>query len=163
MPVWRDAVPGDEEAIHRLLRDMAEHERLGAEFRATPADYARELFGPAPSARAMLADDAAGGPVAVCLFYRTFPSFAGRPALWIEDIYVAPAHRRRGLARAAFARVARLALDAGCVAVEWNVLDWNAPAIAAYRAMGAVARDEWTDMRVSGDALRRLADTKEAA
>lgn len=158
---WRDAVPGDAAAIHRLLREMAACEHLSHEFRATVEDYARELFGPLPSACAMLAEDA-GEAVGVCVFYRTFPSFAGRSALWIEDIFVAPSHRRRGLARAAFARVARLAVGQGCVAVEWNVLDWNEPALAAYRAMGAAPRDGWTDMRVSGDALRALAG-KEAA
>ncbi len=110
----------------------------------------------------MLAEDA-GASVGVCVRYRTFPSFAGRPAMWIEDIFVAPSHRRRGLARAAFAQLARLAVEQGCVAVEWSVPDWNEPALAAYRAMGAVPRDGWTHMRVSGDALRALADRKEAA
>ncbi|MFL1461283.1 GNAT family N-acetyltransferase [Roseococcus sp. DSY-14] len=156
-PAWRDAEERDVPAIHRLLRAMAAYEKLEHEFRATAEDYRRELFGPAPSARALVAE-AAGEAVAVCLFHRTFPSFSGRAALWIEDIFVQPAHRRRGLARAAFAEVARRALAEGCGFVEWNVLDWNAPAIAAYRAMGAVARDGWTDMRLSGDALTRLAE-----
>ncbi len=157
MAAWRDASEGDVPAIHRLLRAMAVYEKLAHEFHATEADYGRELFGPRPSARALVAE-AEGEVVAVCLYYRTFPSFAGRPALWIEDIFVVPSHRRQGLARAAFAEVARRALAEGCAFVEWNVLDWNAPAIAAYRGMGAVARDGWTDMRLSGDALTRLAE-----
>ncbi len=134
MAAWRDAVPGDAAATHRLLREMAEYERLA--FHATAGDCARELFGPLPSARAMLAEDA-GEAVGVCLHYRSFPSFAGRPAPWIEYIFVAPSHRRQGLARAAFAQVARLAVEQGCVAVEWDVPDWNGPALPAYRAMGA--------------------------
>ena len=142
--------------MHRLVRDLAAYENLLHEFDATPTDFAAGLFGAQPMAHAMLAE-ADGAAVGVCLWYRTFSSFAGRPAIWIEDAFVEPAHRGRGLARAAFNLLAQRALAGGCVAVEWNVLDWNAPAIAAYRAMGAVARDGWTDQRVSGDALIRLA------
>lgn len=157
MFVWRDATAEEVGEVHRLVRALAEYERIPHEFAATEADYARALFGPAPEAGAMLCW-AEGRAVAVCVVTRTFSTFAGRPGLWIEDIFVEPAHRRRGIARAAFAHVARRALAEGCAHVEWNVLDWNAPAIAAYRAMGAVPREEWTDMRLSGDALRRLAE-----
>lgn len=153
---WRDATLADVPDILRLVRGLAVYEKLEDEFQATEADYARAFFGPHPHAFAMLAEvDAAA--VAVCVWYRTFSSFAGRPAIWIEDIFVDPGHRKQGLARAAFARLAARAVDEGCAALEWNVLDWNAPAIAAYRAMGAVGREEWTDQRVSGDALTALA------
>lgn len=157
MFAWRDARPEDVGEVHRLVRALAAYEKLLHEFAATEADYARALFGPTPEARAMLCW-VEGRAVAVCVVTRTFSTFAGRAGLWIEDIFVEPAHRRRGIARAAFAAVARQALAEGCAHVEWNVLDWNAPAIAAYRAMGAVAREEWTDMRLSGDALGRLAE-----
>ena len=153
---WRDATPSDLPDILRLVRGLAEYEKLEQEFHATEAGYAEAFFGPQPHAFAMLAE-ADGAAVAVCVWYRTFSSFAGRPAIWIEDIFVDPAHRKQGLARAAFALLARRALNEGCAALEWNVLDWNAPAIAAYRAMGAVGREEWTDQRVSGDALTLLA------
>jgi len=153
---WRDATPDDVDEVHRLVRGLAEYEKLLHEFHATPQDFAASLFSPRPVAHAMLAE-VDGRAVGVCLWYRTFPSFAGRPAIWIEDVFVEPAHRRRGLGRAVFCHLAARALDEGCAALEWNVLDWNAPAIAAYRAMGAVPREQWTDQRVSGDALIRLA------
>ena len=153
---WRDAALEDVEEVHRLVRGLAEYEELLHEFRATPEDFRAALFGPNPVAHAMLAE-VEGRAVGVCLWIRTFPSFMGRPAIWIEDVFVEPAHRRRGLGREAFRLLAARALDEGYAAVEWNVLDWNAPAIAAYRAMGAVPREGWTDQRVSGQALIRLA------
>ncbi len=151
MSAWRDATEADAAAVHRLLRGLAEYERLEHEFTATEAAIADALR--AGALRAMLAGDDG-----VCVFYPVFSTFAGRAGLWIEDVFVIPERRRQGLGRAAFAEVARRALAQGGGFVEWNVLDWNAPAITAYRAMGAVARDGWTDMRVSGDALTRLAE-----
>lgn len=153
---WRDAKPEDVGEVHRLVRGLAQYERLLHEFHATPEDFSAALFGPHPVAQALLAE-VDGAAIGVCLWYRSFPSFAGRPAIWIEDVFVEPAHRRQGIGLAVFRLLAARALDEGCVALEWNVLDWNAPAIAAYRAMGAVPRDEWTDQRVSGAALTRLA------
>jgi diamine N-acetyltransferase len=154
---WRDATRADVPEVFRLLRALAEYEKLLAEFHATEADYAAALFGPRPAAQAMLAE-IEGHAVGVCLWYRVFPSFSGKPGIWIEDVFVEPAHRRQGLGSAVFRMLAARVLAEGGSALEWNVLDWNAPAIAAYRAMGAVPRDQWTDMRVSGDALRALAE-----
>jgi diamine N-acetyltransferase len=154
---WRDATRADVPEVFRLLRALAEYEKLLAEFHATEADYAAALFGPRPAAQAMLAE-IEGRAVGVCLWYRVFPSFSGKPGIWIEDVFVEPAHRRQGLGSAVFRMLAARVLAEGGSALEWNVLDWNAPAIAAYRAMGAVPRDQWTDMRVSGDALRALAE-----
>lgn len=156
MSAWRDTTAEDVPHILRLVRALAEYERLAESCVATEADFAAALFGNRPDATALLAE-ADGTPVAVCIYRRSFSTFSGRPGLWIEDIFVEPAHRGRGLARAAFAEVARRALAQGCTALGWNVLDWNAPAIAAYRAMGAEPQTGWTDMRVSGDALLALA------
>jgi diamine N-acetyltransferase len=153
---WRDATRADLPEVFRLVRALAEYERLLHEFVATEADYAAALFGPSPAAQAMLAE-VQGRAVAVCLWYRIFPSFSGKPGIWIEDVFVEPAHRRKGLGTAVFRLLAARVLAEGGATLEWNVLDWNAPAIAAYRGMGAVPRDQWTDMRVSGDALRALA------
>jgi diamine N-acetyltransferase len=154
MASWRDATAADVGEVFRLVRGLAVYERLEHEFLATEGDYRAALE--AGSIRAMLAEEQ-GRAVAVCVYYRTFSTFAGKAGLWIEDIFVEPEHRRRGLARAAFAEVARRALGEGCAWVEWNVLDWNEPAIAAYRAMGAEPRTGWQDMRVSGEALNALA------
>lgn len=153
---WRDATPCDVDEVHRLVRGLAEHEKHLAEFHATPEDFKAWLFGERPAAQAMLAESGARA-VGVCVWYRTFASFRGRPAIWIEDVFVEAEFRRQGLGRAVFRLLAARAVDEGCAALEWNVLNWNAPAIAAYRAMGAVPRDEWTDQRVSGEALLRLA------
>lgn len=146
---------GEAGEVHRLLRGLAVYERLETVFTATADDIGRAMASGA--IRAMLCE-ADGRAVAVCVVTRSFSTFAGKPGLWIEDVFVEPEHRRRGIARAAFARVAARALEEGCGFVEWNVLDWNAPAIAAYRAMGAEAREGWTDMRLSGAALTRLAE-----
>ncbi|WP_424812514.1 N-acetyltransferase family protein [Roseococcus sp. YIM B11640] len=153
---WRETKPADVPDIHRLLHGLAVYEKIEHEFTVTPEQLREALFGSRPLAEAMLAD-VDGKPVAVCLWYRTFSSFAGKAELWIEDIFVEPEHRKKGIARAAFRLVAQRALEEGCASIGWNVLDWNAPAIAAYRAMGAVGREEWTDQRVSGPALVALA------
>ncbi|WP_421988960.1 GNAT family N-acetyltransferase [Roseococcus sp.] len=153
---WRDTGPEDVGHIHRLVRALAVFEKMEHEFHATEEDLAKALFAERPLAHAMLAE-AEGRPVAVCLWYYTFSSFLGRPEIWIEDVFVEVDHRKQGLAKAAFSLLARRALDEGCPAVSWNVLDWNTPAIAAYRAMGAVGREQWTDQRVSGQALVALA------
>nr|WP_314073664.1 GNAT family N-acetyltransferase [uncultured Roseococcus sp.] len=153
---WRETSPEDVADIHRLLHALAVYEKIEHEFVSTPEQLHQALFGAPPLAQAMLAE-VGGRPVAVCLWYRTFSSFAGKAELWIEDVFVEPEHRNKGIARAAFRLVAQRALDEGCAGIGWNVLDWNAPAIAAYRAMGAVGREEWTDQRVSGQALVALA------
>ncbi len=153
---WRPTTPADLPEIHRLVQALAEYERIPHHFVATEAQYETAFLGPAPVAEAMLAE-VEGRAVAVCIVTRIFSSFAGRVGLWIDDIFVEPAHRRAGIAKAAFRLVAQRAVAEGLPWVEWNVLDWNEPAIAAYRSMGAVPRDGWTDMRLSGDALRRLA------
>ena len=153
---WRPATQADIAEVLRLVRALAEYERIPDHFVATGAQYEAAFFGASPVADAMLCE-ADGRTVAVCIVTRIFSSFAGRVGLWIEDIFVEPDYRKRGIAKAAFSMVAQRAIDEGCPWVEWNVLDWNEPAIAAYRSMGAVARDGWTDMRVTGDALRRLA------
>jgi GNAT superfamily N-acetyltransferase len=153
---WRGTKPEDVPHIHRLLRALAVYEKIEHEFHATEEDLMRALFAERPLAHAMLAE-ADGRPVALCLWYHTFSSFMGKPEIWIEDVFVEPEYRKRGIAKSAFRLVAQRALDEGCTAVQWNVLDWNTPAIAAYRAMGAVGREEWTDQRVSGQALVALA------
>lgn len=154
--IWRETKPADVPDVHRLMRELAIYEKIEHEFLVTEAQLHTAFFGERPYAEALLAD-VEGKPVGVCLWYKTFSSFAGKQDIWIEDIYVDPAYRGRGIARAVFSLLARRALEDGCGAMSWNVLDWNTLAISAYRAMGAVGREEWTDQRVSGQALVALA------
>jgi diamine N-acetyltransferase len=152
----RDATPEDVPTILRLIRALAEYEKLAHEVRATEADLDRALFGDTPRAGAMIAE-VAGAPVAVCVWYRTFSTFTGRHGIWVEDVFVEPAHRGIGIARTIFRALARRVIAEGGLRLEWSVLDWNAPAIGAYRAMGAQGLDDWTIQRVDGTALEALA------
>nr|WP_272874818.1 GNAT family N-acetyltransferase [Roseomonas marmotae] len=127
---------------------------MAHEVRATAQDYYGALAG--KRIQGLIAE-VDGEAVGLCLWYPTFSTFAGKAGLWIEDVYVDPAHRRRGIGLAFFKAAARHALEAGHAWVEWNVLDWNEPAITFYRRIGAVGRAEWTDQRLSGPALRALA------
>ena len=113
------------------------------------------MFGERPAAEAVIA--AADEPVGFALFFHNFSTWTGRRGLYLEDLYVAPAARGRGVGAALLRHLAGVALDRGCARLEWAVLDWNVDAIAFYRAMGALGQDEWTVLRVSGDALTRLA------
>ncbi|MBR0656583.1 GNAT family N-acetyltransferase [Plastoroseomonas arctica] len=152
----RDATPADVPTVVRLVRALAEYENLLHEAQGTEAEFHRALFGETPRAGAMIAE-VAGIPVALCVWNRTFSTFTARHGIWVEDVFVEPAHRGQGIARAMFRALARRVLDEGGARLEWNVLDWNAPAIAAYRAMGARPLDPWTMQRVDGAALKTLA------
>jgi GNAT superfamily N-acetyltransferase len=152
----RPARPGDAVTIAELIRELAIYEKLEHEARATPEGLARHLFGDRPFAEAVVAEHR-GDPVGFALFFHTFSTFTGRPSLYLEDLFVRPPHRGHGVGKALLARVARLAVERGCGRLEWSVLDWNAPALAFYRALGARPMDEWTVHRVDGDALRALA------
>ena len=152
----RDATPSDLATIVRLVRALATYEKLAQEAKGTEADFAAALFGPTPRAGAMIAE-VDGAPVALCVWYRTFSTFTARHGIWIEDVFVEPAHRGQGIAKAIFRSLARRVIDEGGARLEWSVVDWNAPAIAAYRAMGARALTDWTMQRVDGAALATLA------
>ena len=150
------ATPADVPLILALIRDLAEYGRMADQVEATEADIERALFGERPCAEAVIAragDEAVG----FALFFHTFSTFVGRRGLYLEDLYVRPAFRGRGVGRRLLAHLAALAVERGCGRFEWSVLDWNAPAIAAYRRAGAVPMDEWTVYRLAGDALRALA------
>lgn len=139
-----------------FIRELAEYERLGHEVTATAADIRAALFGPRPYAEAVIGciDGVACG---FALFFHNFSTFVGKPGLYLEDLYVRPAARGRGLGSALLAWLAQLALARGCGRFEWSVLDWNEPALKVYRGLGARAADDWTLHRVTGEALVRLA------
>ncbi len=152
----RDAVPSDAAEIARLVRALAEYERLAHECHGTAEDFRRELFGDSPHAFAMLAE-ADGAVVGLALWFRNFSTFAARHGIYLEDLFVEPAYRGRGIGRALFVALARRAVQEGCARLEWSVLDWNAPSIAFYRALGAEAMSDWTVQRLAGPALHALA------
>jgi GNAT superfamily N-acetyltransferase len=156
LPMIRPARPDDVPTIANLVRQLARYERLEHEVCLTESDLAAHLFGTPRHAEVLLAED--DGPVVgFALFFPNYSTFLARPGLYLEDLFVLPEHRRRGWGRALLVAVARVAVERGCGRFEWAVLQWNEPAIAFYRALGAVLMDVWRFCRVTGDALGRLA------
>jgi len=154
--VIRSAALADVPTILRFVRDLAAFEREPDAVAATEPMLAAALFGERPAAEAVIAE-VAGEPVGFALFFHNFSTWTGRRGLYLEDLYVTPEARGRGVGGALLRHLAALAVERGCARFEWSVLDWNASAIAVYRAVGAVGMDGWTVQRVSGDALIRLA------
>lgn len=154
------ATPADAELIVTLVRELAEYERLLDQVVIREHDLLRDLFGPRPYAEAVIAR-VGGEAVGFALWFHNYSTFAGRPGLYLEDLFVRPACRGRGYGEALLRHLARVALERGCARFEWAVLDWNEPAIGFYRKLGAVPMDEWTVQRVSGEALVRLARGKD--
>jgi GNAT superfamily N-acetyltransferase len=152
----RAAVPADLDLIHGFILGLADYERLAHEVRADKAELARHLFGPRPMAEVLIAE-LDGAPVGFALFFHNFSTFEGRPGLYLEDLFVTPEARGLGAGKALLSRLAALALERGCARLEWAVLDWNEPAIAFYKSLGARSMDDWTVNRVDGEALARLA------
>jgi GNAT superfamily N-acetyltransferase len=152
----RPATPDDVATILRFVQDLAAFEREPDAVEATEAMLSEALFGPRPAAEAVIAEEA-GAPVGFALFFHNFSTWKGRRGLYLEDLYVTPAARGRGVGGALLRHLAAIAVERNCARFEWAVLDWNADAIAVYRRMGAVGLDEWTVQRVEGEALRRMA------
>jgi GNAT superfamily N-acetyltransferase len=152
----RPATPDDVPAVCRLIRGLAEYERLAHEVVLDEARVREHLFGPRPFAEVLLAEEARE-VVGFALFFHNYSTFLGRPGLYLEDLFVVPEHRGKGHGKALLRELARRALERGCGRLEWAVLDWNEPAIRFYRSLGAVAKDEWTVYRLTGDALKALA------
>ncbi len=152
----RDAAPGDVATIASLVKELATYEKLDHEARATAEDFRVALFGPTPRASAILAD-VGGYSVGFALYFFNFSTFVGRHGLYVEDVFVQAAYRGRGIGRAFFQALAARAIAEGCGRMEWAVLDWNRPAVEFYRALGAVAMNDWTVQRLAGAALLALA------
>jgi GNAT superfamily N-acetyltransferase len=152
----RSATRDDIDAIVGFIHALAEYEKLTHAVKADPAMLARYLFGARPMAEVLIAETD-GAAIGFALFFHNFSTFEGRPGLYLEDLFVQPEARGAGAGRALLARLAQIALDRDCARLEWSVLDWNAPAIAVYRAIGALPMDEWTVQRLDGEALLRLA------
>jgi GNAT superfamily N-acetyltransferase len=150
------ARPDDVPLLLDMIRELAEYEKAAAEVVATQAELADGLFGQRPGADALVAR-LAGEAVGFALYFTNFSTWLGRRGLYLEDLYVRPAARGRGVGRALLATLSQLAIERGCRRLEWWVLDWNEPAISFYRSLGAEAMDEWTVFRLSGERLVRLA------
>lgn len=151
----REASPADVPLILDFIRALAEYERLSHEVVATEDLLRETLFGDRRTAEALLGY-LDGEPVAFALFFHNFSTFLGRPGIYLEDLFVKPAARGRGIGRAMLTHLVRLAKERKCGRVEWSVLDWNEPAVNFYRSLGAVPKDEWTIFRLTGEALDRF-------
>ena len=150
------ATEADVPLVLNLVKKLAEYERLAHEVVATEDDFRRALFGPAPVAGALLAF-LGPEPVGFALYFATFSTFVGRPGIYLEDIFVEPAHRGKGIGSALLARIARIARDRHCGRLEWSVLTWNEPSIGFYERLGARPMEEWRVFRLAGPALEELA------
>lgn len=158
-PTIRPAVTADLPLIARFIRDLADYERLADAVRFDEAALAEHLFGHngghGPYAEVIIGE-LDGTAQGFALFFHNYSTFEGRPGLYLEDLFVRPEARGAGLGKALLAHLAALTVARGCARLEWAVLDWNAPSIAFYRGLGAEPMDEWTVMRLDGDALDAL-------
>jgi GNAT superfamily N-acetyltransferase len=154
--VIRPATPADVPTILDLIRGLAEYEKLAHEAVGTEADLRRTLFGERPFAEVLVAEDA-GVAVGFALFFHNYSTFLAKPGIYLEDLFVRPEARGKGIGRALMIELAKLAVARGCGRFEWAVLDWNVDAIRFYRSLGAVGMDEWRVQRVTGAALAKLA------
>ena len=153
----RAAEAEDVPVLLDLIRGLAEYERLLDQMEADEAGLRESLFGDRRYAEAVIGE-VDGEPVGFALYFHSYSTFLGKPGLYLEDLFVKPEHRGRGFGGALLRHVAGVAVERGCGRLEWAVLDWNEPAIGFYRKLGAGPLDEWTTYRMTGDALRRLAE-----
>jgi GNAT superfamily N-acetyltransferase len=153
----REATPADVPDVLRLVRGLAEYEKLLHEAVATEAEFHTALFGPQPRAYAVLAI-ADGRAMGLALWYYTFSTFTGRPDIFLEDLFVEPAYRGRGIGLALLRTLARRAVAENCRRVEWRVLDWNQPSIDFYRSIGAHPMRDWHVRQLGGAELIALAE-----
>jgi GNAT superfamily N-acetyltransferase len=153
----RPTTASDIPTLHRLMRDFATYEKLQHRFQITEPTLHNALFGPKPMLDSILVDVSAT-TVGFALWYFLFGTFSGRHGLFVEDIYIDPAHRNRGIGLALFRHMARIALERDCLDMQWNVLDWNTPAIEFYRRIGAKPIEGWIPQQLTGDALAALAN-----
>lgn len=155
----RPARPGDEQALFELILALAEYEKLSQAVTGSAQKLAQDLFGPKPAAEALIveADELA---VAFALFFHNYSTFLTQPGLYLEDIFVRPEYRARGIGKALLREVAKVAGDRGCGRLEWSVLDWNQSAIGFYQSLGASVLPDWRICRVTGDGLAALAQPR---
>jgi GNAT superfamily N-acetyltransferase len=152
----RGATIADTPQILAFIQGLAEYEKLSHVCVATEESLHQTLFGPHPFAEVIIADFD-GEPAGFALFFHNYSTFRARPGIYLEDLYVLPALRGKGIGKALLKGLARIAVERGCARLEWSVLDWNTPSIEFYKSLGAEPQDEWTIFRVTDEALARLA------
>lgn len=152
----RSAIQADVPQILAFIRALAAYERAPDAVSATEAGLLRDGFGPNPFYYCLIADYN-GQPAGFALYFFNYSTWMGRPGIYLEDLFVQPEFRGLGIGKALLKQVAAIAVEKECLRLQWEVLDWNTPAIDFYRAMGAEFLDEWRNVRVSGDALLQLA------
>jgi GNAT superfamily N-acetyltransferase len=156
----RPATPADVPRILQFIRDLATYEREPDAVLATEADLLRDGFGPVKRFDCIIAELQQGChsiPVGFALYFYNYSTWRGHAGIYLEDLYVSPEHRGKGIGKALLTRVAAIAVTEGCPRYEWSVLDWNTPSIDFYHQLGAVMKSEWKGMQVSGEALTALA------
>lgn len=153
---YAPAQKGDEALILQFIKELAEYEKLSHQVTASETMIAETLFGPAPKAFCYLAKDGAE-PVGFALCFYNYSTFQGRPGIYIEDLFVRPAYRGKGIGKGFFKIIAERAMNENCGRIQWWVLNWNEPSIEFYKKLGAVDMNEWTVMRVEGDDIQKLA------
>lgn len=155
-PLLRAAEARDVNAIVGLIRELAEFEKLTHLVQVTPESLAPHLFGERPAVECVVGE-VDGAVVAFALFFANFSTFLGKPGLYLEDLYVRPAHRGSGLGKALLRHLGRLAAERGCGRFEWSVLDWNENAIRFYESLGASVLPDWRICRITGERLATFA------
>ena len=161
MTTIRKAVVGDVGLILGFIRALAEFEREPDAVTATEADLLRDGFGEAPYFHCLIAEcdgpDGGKKPAGFAFYFFNYSTWTGRPGLYLEDLFVHPEFRGLGIGKALLARVAAIAVEKGCPRLQWEVLDWNTPAVDFYAGLGANFLDEWRNVRMTGAALEKLA------
>jgi GNAT superfamily N-acetyltransferase len=152
----RPATPADIPEILAFIRELAEYEHEPESAQATHEDLLRDGFGPNPHFHALIADWQ-NAPAGLALYFHNYSTWRGHAGIFLEDLFVRPPFRGRGIGKALIASVAAIAHAEGCSRFEWAVLNWNTPSIDFYRSLGAVSLSEWTTMRLSGEAIATLA------
>lgn len=153
----RAAAPDDVTLILQFIRELADYEKAPQEAVATPEDVLSDGFSVHPKFRCIIAEWD-GQPAGFALFFYNYSTWRGRPGIYLEDVFVRSEFRKKGIGKALLAYLAQIAVREGCARFEWQVLDWNTPAIEFYKSLGAVVMKEWLTMRVTGEALKKLAD-----
>lgn len=157
----RRATARDIPLILEFIRELADYERLSDQAVATPEDLNRDGFSDHPKFHVEIAEWH-GEPAGFALWFYNYSTFQGKPGIYLEDLYVRPVFRKRGIGKALLVHLTKLAVDQGCGRFQWQVLDWNTPSIEFYESLGAKVMKEWLTMRMSGEQLRRLGGTGSA-